>query len=309
MTECAENEIACKSYLSDYQNINFKIILIVRLIYIKERPPMSTLRQPTLFISHGGGPSFWMDYPPPIGPHGFDKLRNYLAGLIASLPQRPKAILVISGHWEEDRVTVSTASAPPMLFDYYGFPPHTYQLNYPAPGAPALAARARGLLGAAGIASDENGERGFDHGVFVPFLIVDPQAQIPVLMGSLEHHLDAARHLAIGAALAPLRDEGVLIVGSGNSFHNMRAFFDGRPEISLQFDRWLTEAVALPDPSARAAALTAWDRAPAARLCHPREEHLIPLMVAAGAAPDERGTRVFHDIIGGKAISGFAFGV
>jgi aromatic ring-opening dioxygenase catalytic subunit (LigB family) len=166
----------------------------------------------------------------------------------------------------------------------------------------------RGLLSNAGIVSGEDATRGFDHGVFVPFMIVDPEAKIPVLMVSQEHNLDAARHMAIGAALAPLRDEGVLIIGSGNSFHNMRTFFNGQPEISLQFDQWLTDTVALPDPAARTSALTAWERAPAARLCHPREEHLIPLMVAAGAAQNEPGTRVFHDIIGGKAISGFAFG-
>ncbi|MGO9360105.1 MAG: DODA-type extradiol aromatic ring-opening family dioxygenase [Xanthobacteraceae bacterium] len=269
---------------------------------------MSSPRQPTLFISHGGGPSFWMSYPPPIGPHGFDQLRTYLAGLIAGLPERPKAILVISGHWEEGRVTVSTSPAPPMLFDYYGFPPHTYQLNYPAPGEPGLAARVRDLLNKAGIASEQNPTRGFDHGVFVPFLIVDPEARIPIVMMSLENNLDPARHLAIGAAVAPLRDEGVLIVGSGNSFHNLRTFFGDDAGASQQFDKWLTETIELPDPATRAARLIAWDRAPAARLCHPREEHLIPLMVAAGAAPDEPGSRVFHDMIGGKAISGYAFG-
>lgn len=269
---------------------------------------MSSPRQPTLFVSHGGGPSFWMSYPPPIGPHGFDKLRGYLAGLLASLPQPPRAILVISGHWEEERVTVSTSPAPPMLFDYYGFPPHTYQLTYPAPGEPGLAARVGGLLGKAGIASAENPTRGFDHGVFVPFLIVDPDARIPVVMMSLESNLDPARHLAIGAAVAPLRDEGVLIVGSGNSFHNLRTFFGDDEGASKLFDTWLTETVLQPDPAARAAGLTAWDRAPAARLCHPREEHLIPLMVAAGAAQGDRGSLAFHDIIGGKAISGYAFG-
>lgn len=268
-----------------------------------------SVRQPALFVSHGGGPSFWMTYPPPIGAHGFDQLRGYLAGLIAGLPERPKAIVVISGHWEEQRVTVSTAQAPPMLFDYYGFPPHTYQLSYPAPGDPALGNRVRDLLTQAGIGSEEDSERGFDHGVFVPFLIVDPDARIPVVMVSLEANLDPARHIAIGAALAPLCDEGILIVGSGNSFHNLRTFFGDDAGASQLFDRWLTETIELPDPAARDARLVAWDRAPAARLCHPREEHLIPLMVAAGAGAGERGTRVFHDTIGGKAISGYAFGL
>jgi aromatic ring-opening dioxygenase catalytic subunit (LigB family) len=211
---------------------------------------MSHPRQPTLFISHGGGPSFSMDYPPPIGPHGFDALRRYLEGLIAALPQRPWAILVCSAHREEDRVTVSTAAAPPMLFDYYGFPPHTYELHYPAPGDPMLATRVRRLFSQAGITSGEDAARGFDHGVFVPFMIVDPATQIPVVMLSLKRHLDPARHLTIGAALTPLRDEGVLIVGSGNSFHNLRTFFDGRSETSLQFDAWLTATIEHPNPSA-----------------------------------------------------------
>lgn len=196
-----------------------------------------------------------------------------------------------------------------MLFDYYGFPPHTYQLSYPAPGDPGLAKNLRNLLGNAGIASKENCTRGFDHGVFVPFMIIDPDAEIPVVMMSLEHNLDPARHLAIGAALAPLRDEGVLIVGSGNSFHNLRTMFSDDAGASQHFDHWLTETIELSDGAARAARLTAWDRAPAARLCHPREEHLIPLMVAAGAGGSERGVRVFHDTIGGKAISGYAFGM
>jgi aromatic ring-opening dioxygenase catalytic subunit (LigB family) len=249
-----------------------------------------------------------MDFPPPIGAHGFDALRSYLSGLLAQLKQRPQAILVISAHWEEPRVTVGTSKAPSMLFDYSGFPPHTYQLSYPAPGNPELAARVRGLLDVAGIANAENNVRGYDHGVFVPFLIIDPETQIPVVTMSLERSLDPARHLAIGAALAPLRDEGVLIIGSGNSFHNLHTFFDGNPAPSLQFDTWLTETILLPDPSARTTALTAWERAPSARECHPRAEHLIPLMVAAGAGHADHGARVFHDMIGGKAISGYAFG-
>jgi aromatic ring-opening dioxygenase catalytic subunit (LigB family) len=265
---------------------------------------MTTPRQPTLFISHGGGPCFWM----PSRADDFGRLRSYLEGLLPSLPARPRAIVVISGHWEEAQPTVSTAAAPGMLFDYYGFPEHTYRLSYPAPGEAALAARVRELLQGAGIATATDDARGFDHGVFVPFLIVDPQASIPVVMLSLRHDLDPAAHLAIGAALAPLRDDNVLIVGSGNSYHNLRHFFDGEPEAAATFDTWLTAAVTDPDPAARNAKLTAWASAPAARLCHPREEHLLPLMVAAGAAGSDPGRRVFHDVIIGKAISGYAFG-
>ena len=264
-------------------------------------------RQPSLYITHGGGPCFWMEFGPPFGPHGFDKLRAYLSGLLASLAERPKAILVISGHWEEDRPTVSTAAAPGMLFDYYGFPPHTYQLSYPAPGSPALALQVRGLLQQAGIDCRTDGSRGFDHGVFVPQLIIDPEAKIPVVMLSMQHDLDPARHIAIGAALAPLRNESVLIIGSGSSYHNLRRFFDGDGRDSLTFDDWLNETVTT-DPRQRDARLVGWAKAPAARACHPREEHLIPLMVAAGAGGEDRGRRTFRDLLGDKAVSCFAFG-
>lgn len=266
------------------------------------------IRQPAIFLSHGGGPCFWIPMPTPVGTHAFDKLRAYLAGLIASLPERPKAILVVSGHWEEALPTVSTAARPPMLFDYYGFPEHTYKLSYPAPGAPDLATDVRALLSSAGIESAADNERGFDHGVFVPFLIVDPEATIPVLMMSLQRDLDPAHHIAIGKALAPLRDQGILIVGSGNSYHNLRRFMDGDGRAAAEFDGWLKEATTLPDTALRNARFVDWARAPSARACHPREEHLIPLMVVAGAGGDDIGRCVFSDTIGGKAISGFAFG-
>jgi aromatic ring-opening dioxygenase catalytic subunit (LigB family) len=265
-------------------------------------------RQPAIFVSHGGGPCFWMDMPPPIGPHGFDNLRDYLAGILPSLPERPKAILVISGHWEEPVTTVSTNPAPSMYFDYYGFPEETYRLSYPAPGAPELAERVRGLVANAGIDVATDSTRGFDHGVFVPFLIIDPEARIPVVMLSLRRDLDAAFHVALGKALAPLRDEGILIVGSGNSFHNLRTFFNGETGASEAFDTWLTAAVTDASADRRNDALAHWDEAPRARECQPREDHLIPLMVVAGAAGSDVGRRAFHDKIGGKWISGYAFG-
>jgi aromatic ring-opening dioxygenase catalytic subunit (LigB family) len=267
----------------------------------------STPRLPTLFVSHGGGPCFWMTFPEPYGPHAWDGLAAYLRGVVAGLPAPPREILIVSAHWEAPRPTVMTAEKPEMLFDYHGFPAHTYELAYPAPGSPALAARVRALLGKAGIPSDEDPERGFDHGVFVPMLMIDPDAVIPLVALSLQADLDPAGHLRIGAALAPLRDEGVLIVGSGNSFHNLRTFRDGDAAASIAFDDWLTQAATDPDPAARNRRLETWAAAPEARACHPREEHLIPLMVAAGAAPDGVGGRVFSERIGGKQISGFAF--
>lgn len=268
---------------------------------------MSAVRQPTFYITHGGGPAFWIDYPPPIGRHGFDGLKRFLQGLVSSLPAAPKAFLVVSAHWEAAVPTVSTSAAPPMLYDYYGFPPVAYELRYPAPGSPELAGRVGALLERAGIAHAEDAARGFDHGVFVPFLMIDPEARTPVVMLSLREGLDPAEHLAIGRALAPLRDDGVSIVGSGSSFHNLRTFMDGDPRAATAFDAWLTET-ATADPATRERRLVAWESAPAARASHPREEHLLPLMVAAGAARREPGRRVFHDIIGRKPFSGYAFG-
>jgi aromatic ring-opening dioxygenase catalytic subunit (LigB family) len=264
-------------------------------------------RQPAIFLPHGGGPCFWMDAPPPFGRHAWDKLRGYLEGLVASLPERPKAFLVVTAHWEEEAPTVSVAAAPSMIYDYYGFPAHTYELKYPAPGAPDLGRRAAALIRAAGFPCAEDSERGYDHGVFVPMLIVDPQAQIPVVMVSLQRDLDPAQHIALGRALEPLRGEGVVIVGSGMSYHDLRHFRDGEGRDAATFDAWLGQA-ATAAPAARNEALTHWAEAPAGRACHPREEHLLPLMVAAGAAGADVGVRDFQDVIGGKTISGFRFG-
>ena len=268
---------------------------------------MSASRQPAIFIPHGGGPCFWMESPPPFGSHAWDKLRDHLSGLAASLPERPKAFLVVTAHWEAAEPTVSVNPRPSMLFDYYGFPEHTYKLSYPAPGAPELGEEVKRLIEAAGLPVATDASRGFDHGVFVPFLIVDPKAEIPVVMLSLRKDLDPAFHIRLGKALAPLRDKGVAIVGSGMSFHDLRHFFDGDTAASAAFDTWLDATAKAPAPE-REARLTAWANAPYARACHPREEHLLPLMVVAGAAGDSKGEHEFRDVIGGKVISGFRFG-
>ncbi len=264
-------------------------------------------RQPAVFLNHGAGPCFWMDWPAPLGPGAFDRLDGYLQGLIARLPARPTAALVVSAHWEAERPTVGTAAAPPMLFDYYGFPEATYRLRFPASGSPELGRRVRDLLAAAGIDTDEDAERGFDHGVFVPFLRITPNADLPVVALSLCRDLDPARHLAIGAALAPLRDEGVLIVGSGQSYHNLARFTDGDGATAEAFDSWLNEAATASDPQVRNRKLATWTAAPAARAAHPREEHLLPLMVVAGAAGADPGRRAYDDRIGGKRFSGYEF--
>jgi aromatic ring-opening dioxygenase catalytic subunit (LigB family) len=275
-----------------------------------------SVRLPALFLPHGGGPCFFMD--PPAGhPHLWDKMAAHLRGIPASLPEQPKAVMVVSGHWETTVPTVQDAARHSLLFDYYGFPEHTYRLQYPAPGSPAIPARILELLREAGVSADADSERGLDHGVFVPFKLIYPDAEVPIVQLSLESSLDPAAHLRIGQALAPLRDEGVLIAASGMSFHNLRMFFTDDPRTSnrLQgraskpaedFDAWLNDAAT--DAPRRTEKLTHWRDAPGATFCHPRAEHLLPMMVAAGAAEGERGIRTYNERLLGKPISGFRFG-
>jgi aromatic ring-opening dioxygenase catalytic subunit (LigB family) len=267
-------------------------------------------RFPTLFIPHGGGPCFFMD-PPPAYPTLWDKMAAYLRGIDGSLGVRPKAVLVISGHWETAVPTVNTSLAHTLLFDYCGFPEHTYRLTYQASGSPAVAARILELLHTSGFAPALGGERGLDHGVFVPFKLIYPNADVPIVQLSLQRDLDPAAHLAMGRALAPLRDEGVLIVGSGMSFHNLRSFFVDDPRVNRpaeEFDEWLNDAVTATQGIHRAAKLKAWQQAPGAIASHPTPEHLLPLLVAAGAAEGDAATRTYSDRLMGKAISGFQFG-
>ena len=260
---------------------------------------------PTLFIPHGAGPCFFMEWS--RGPaETWDATAEWLKGLVASLPARPKAILVVSGHWEEPQFTVGSGERPELIFDYYGFPEHTYRLAFDAPGSPELAKRVRGLLGDAGFPTAEDAARGWDHGVFVPLKLVTPDADIPVVQLSLRQDLDPPAHLAAGRALSPLRHEGVLIVGSGMSWHNMRGFSPAFTAKSAAFDNWLTEAMA--DPAAREDAIRHWDQGPHAREAHPREEHLAPLFVAAGSAQGEPGRVAFRDTVMDVVVSGYEFG-
>ncbi len=263
-------------------------------------------RQPSLFLPHGGGPCFFMDWT--WGPADtWHATQRFLEGIAATLPAPPKALLVVSGHWEESAFTASAAPKPELIFDYSGFPEHTYRLTWPAPGDPSLAARVQGLLRQAGLPAALNAQRGFDHGVFVPLKVAFPDAAIPVVTLSLASSLDPALHLAAGKALAPLRDEGVLLIGSGMSFHNLRAYL--RPETterSRAFNDWLTSAIESPTPT-RDELLSDWRTAPFAAYAHPREEHLIPLMVAAGAGGDAAGKRIFSDEPMGAAISAYRF--
>ncbi|HTB99023.1 MAG TPA: class III extradiol ring-cleavage dioxygenase [Terracidiphilus sp.] len=264
------------------------------------------LRQPAIFLPHGGGPCFFMDWT--WGPADtWRSTQSFLEGLAATLPEPPKALIVISGHWEEPVFTASAAAAPRLIFDYSGFPEHTYRLTWPAPGDPALAARVADLLKQDGLPAGLSPSRGYDHGVFVPLKVAFPHAEIPVVTLSLAASLDPALHLAAGRALAPLRDEGVLIIGSGMTFHNLRGYMRPEtPERARAFDAWLTHAIESP-AAERSRLLKSWSEAPFAAFAHPREEHLLPLFVAAGAGGDAPGTRIFSDEPMGAAISAYRF--
>lgn len=270
-------------------------------------PVASTKLMPTLFVPHGAGPCFFMDWNPP---HAWDAMAAYLKGIAAQLPEAPKAILMVSAHWLEEDFVLTSGAQPQLIYDYYGFPPHTYELQYPTPGEPELAAKAAALLEQAGLQSRLDPTRGFDHGMFIPLKLMFPAARIPVLQLSLRRDLDPQAHLEAGRALAALREEGVLIVGSGMSFHNMRGYGDARfRPVSDEFDQWLTATVET-EPDQRDVALENWEQAPGARLCHPprAEEHLIPLMVVAGAAGASPGRRTFSDRVMEVTLSGFQFG-
>ncbi|MDP1918418.1 MAG: class III extradiol ring-cleavage dioxygenase [Myxococcales bacterium] len=275
----------------------------------KEKAPMSPNpnRMPLAFVPHGGGPWPFVDVG--FGPKDQEnRLREYLVS-VGSVPKtKPKALLVISAHWEEAVPTVMTSPKPPMLYDYSGFPPESYQVQWPAPGAPDVAKRVRSLLEAAGIPSAEDNARGFDHGTFVPFKLAWPNADIPTLQLSLKAGLDPAQHLAIGRALAPLRDEGVFILGSGMTFHNLRTLFNGSGgPASEAFDAWLQETMKLPTTQ-RDARLIEWSKAPGGRASHPREEHLVPLMVIAGAAGDDPASIPYADRYFDVRLSAYHFG-
>ena len=261
---------------------------------------------PTYFISHGGGPWPWLKREMP----GYEQLEASLQAIPQEIGVTPKAILMISGHWEESTLTVMSGAMPPMIYDYSGFPEHTYRIQYPAPGSPQVASRIQDLLVQAGFPVNLDPERGFDHGVFAPLAVAYPEANVPVLQLSMRADYDPAAHLAIGRAIVPLRKEGVLIIGSGLSYHNLRQMGRQAKLPSHEFDAWLTQAVCDSVGTVRNQSLMHWSQAPSARLAHPREDHLVPLFVAVGAAEAELGDRIYHEeaFMGGVAVSSFRFG-
>lgn len=262
-------------------------------------------KMPTYFISHGGGPWPWV----PNMRAQFSELERSLNKMVADLAEKPTAILMISGHWEEDNVAIMASPNPPMIYDYSGFPPETYQIKYSAPGAPGLARKAQELLAAAGIPAQLNHTQGFDHGTFAPLEIMYPAAEMPIFQISLLKSYDPSTHFAVGRALASLRNEGVMIIGSGLSYHNLGLLGPQAKQPSHAFDTWLRDALALA-PKGRADAITHWMNAPFARVCHPQEDHFVPLFVALGAAENDPATLIYHedDFMGSIATSSFRFG-
>ena len=267
-------------------------------------------RLPTYAISHGGGPWPWIK---DLMPVDWEPLEVALQAIPAELPETPKAILVVTAHWEAPVFTVQASSEPGMIYDYGGFPPETYQIQYPAPGHPEVANRVNELLTEAGLPNAQHPTRGYDHGTFVPLYVMFPDADVPIVQMSILQSFDPEAHLAAGRALAPLRDEGVLIVGSGlPSYHDLSRMGPFSEVPSRIFDEWLTETVVDTSGDERSKRLAHWDRAPSARDAHPREDHFIPLLVAAGAAEDDAGVRNYHErgSLGGHTTSSaYRFGV
>ncbi len=260
---------------------------------------------PTYYLPHGGGP-----WPFMTGDFRqlFASLERALAAIPPQLSAKPSCILLISAHWEAPVITVSCAAAPGMIYDFTGFPAAMYQVQYQAPGQPKWAQRIYQLLTEANWSVAQNSNRNFDHAVYSLLQPMWPDADVPVVMMSLHTSLDAALHYRLGQSLAPLRKEGLLIIGSGQSFHNLVARGPQARVMSLLFDSWLRDSTLKLTGTAREQALLQWKQAPAARLAHPREEHLLPLMVVAGAAAEDQASCIFGDFILDVATSGFCFG-
>lgn len=270
---------------------------------------MHNRRLPTYFLSHGGGPWPWMKE---FRPGAYDLLEKSLHDVRKELGEAPRAVLMISGHWEADRFLLSSAARPPMVFDYSGFPEHTYRIRYDAPGDPALAETVRAMLDRGGVTAGLDPRRGYDHGTFTLMHTLYPKATLPLVQLSMKADFDPGEHIRVGELISPLRDEGVLIAGSGFSFHDTRGIISGTGKASsATFDRWLNETLVEAAPEERRQRLLDWSTAPAARAAHPREDHLIPLMVATGAAGNDAGARVYHesDFMGAITASSYRFGV
>ncbi|NSW53217.1 MAG: dioxygenase [Anaerolineae bacterium] len=267
---------------------------------------MSQSRTPILYLPHGGGPL------PLLGDPSQENLTRFLTSIAARFGDFT-AVLMVSAHWVAATPTLTHHPNPDLLYDYYGFPPESYSIQYPAPGSPKLAEKAAARLQEAGLQPAFDDVRGFDHGMFVPMKLMLPDARIPCVQLSLIAGFDPTAHIAVGKALAPLRKDGVLIIGSGMSFHNLRAFFTPQSTVpgkeSVAFDQWLFDTFNNDELTLqqREEHLTQWESAPYARYCHPYEDHLLPLHVCFGAACNEyiKPRRLFHEPSMGHMVSAY----
>ena len=258
-----------------------------------------------LFIPHGGGPL------PILGDSRHKEIIKFLKKIKFRI-NKPSSIIVISAHWEEDEVNITSGEKPSLIYDYYGFPEESYKITYPAPGNSKLANKIKKLLKAKDINSTLNPERGFDHGVFIPLKIMYPDASITCVQISLLKNLDPKKHIEMGKALSSLMDENILILGSGMSFHNLNILLSGSESTdsdnakNKEFDDWLVNVCAGDKLNnvEKEKALIEWIKAPSARFCHPREEHLIPLHVCYGIK-NKKADLVFNDNVIGKKVSAF----
>ena len=254
-------------------------------------------KMPVLFIAHGGGPL------PLMGDAHHRGMVDALEKLRGKLP-KPRAILMFSAHWEAEQVQITGGKKPDLIYDYYGFPEAAYHLQYPAEGKPALAEELRNVFEAGGIKASIDPDRGFDHGMFVPLKLLFPEADIPVVQVSLLKNMEPSAHIQLGKLVAHLRSKGMMIIGSGMTFHNMRALRQGGRDENLQkngdFHGWLDDVLIAPEMTedGRAKELEHWLKAPHARYCHPREEHLLPVHVCYGAAEAPVDETIKFDIFG-----------
>jgi 4,5-DOPA dioxygenase extradiol len=255
---------------------------------------------PSIFVSHGA-PTL------ALAPEAAGAALSRAAALLP----RPRAVVVVSAHWETDAPRVSGAERPATIHDFFGFPQELYAIRYPAPGDPKLAARVRDLLNPSGLTAAIDAERGLDHGAWVSLMLMYPHADVPVVQVSLQTALGPAHHERVGRVLAPLREEGVLVVGSGSATHNLSDFRGhlrhAPPEpYAAAFDAWLHDKLVSGD---REALLDYRRRAPHAVRNHPTEEHLLPLFVALGAAGAVTRAQPLHAAIeyGVLSMAAYAF--
>ncbi|XP_075989348.1 uncharacterized protein LOC142985201 [Anticarsia gemmatalis] len=264
---------------------------------------------PAMFVNHGGGPL------PLLGDKDHAELTSFLRDEVKKHInfKEIKAIILVTAHWQEKVVKISSAKHHDLYFDYYGFPPESYKYRYDAPGDPELAERIHEVLKSAGINSKLDPERGWDHGVFVPMMLINPAANIPIVQISVLTNQDAEQHYKLGQALYEFRKEGIAVLGSGMSYHNMREFMYGRDKsqvVNKDFDDFLNKVCTADNEEERKEGLISWRKQKGATESHPMHaaEHFMPLVVIAGAGGPKAGERIFNwDMSGTFRLSAFVW--